>query len=150
MSPTPIMQLTVLAAILGIVVLLLQLIRKTLLHRSSVMAGAAGVIVTVFLGQVATWYVDALPTPDVRIALLSGFVGLLAVQPHVWSVASLCRALALVSLMIATWAIVEQRLTDSSWPLLAAGGLLYVSLLAARSEVQTDEPPGKYSPLDNA
>lgn len=131
-------QIIVSGVILAVIALLLRIIRKTLLPRSTLLAGAAGIIVTVFLGQVATWYVDALPTPNVPIATLSGFIGLFAVQPDIWRVTSLCRALALVSLIVAGWAITTGNLIESSLSLLATGGLLYLSLLASRSETSQD------------
>jgi hypothetical protein len=127
-------QMVILGVILAVIALLLQIIRKTLLPRSTVLAGSAAVIVTVFMGQVATWYVDALPTPSIPVVLFSGFVGLFAAQPEMWRVSGLCRALALVSLMIVVWAITTQNLVESSLSLLATGALLYLSQLASRSE----------------
>lgn len=127
-------QMVILGVILAVIALLLQIIRKTLLPRSTVLAGAVAVVVTVFMGQVATWYVDALPTPSIPVALISGFVGLIAAQPDMWRVSGLCRALALVSLMTVLWAITMQNLIETSLSLLATGALLYFSQLASRSE----------------
>jgi hypothetical protein len=127
-------QMVILGVILAVIAFLLQIIRKTLLPRSTVLAGAVAVIVTVFMGQVATWYVDALPTPSIPVVLISGFVGLFAAQHKMWRVSGLCRALALVSLMIVVWAITTQNLVEISVSLLATGALLYLSQLASRSE----------------
>lgn len=131
-------QIIIVAVIVAVVAVLLRLIRNTLAPRSLTLAGIIAVSTAIFLGQVATWYVAALATPSIPIALLSGFVGMLWVQPDPWSVTSLCRCFALVSTLVTAWAVTTQHFVATSLSLLVTVVLLYVSYLASRLKSADD------------
>jgi hypothetical protein len=141
-------QLLILALVVAIAAISLLLIRRRFANRSLVLGGAIAVSTAILLGQVASWYVAAWPTPNAPLALLAGFIGVWSVQPRLWSVTGLCRSLSMVSILVTVWAVLGERYVETSLSLLVTVLLLYVSLLAAREETSTDSASGP-QPLGN-
>jgi len=128
------LQIATLIVVLAIAAISLAAVRKWLLPHSLAWSTFASVIVAVFLG--ATGYpLAGGPASHVgAVVLLSAFIGMTAIQPNPWSVANLCRSLALVSGMVAFWTATRGNFVALSLAMGVTGVLLYISLLASAQE----------------
>lgn len=126
-------------AVVFVVAYLLRLIRQRISGRSQVLARALAVATALLLSQLVAWYVPMLATPSFPLAMLAGFLGMLSVQPEPWSVASLCRAFAVVSALVTVRTITTPQFLYVSVSLLTTVLLLYVSLLASQAEKSPDQ-----------
>lgn len=125
--------LVVLAVTLGVAAFFLGLLRKKIAPRSQGTAAFVAVPVTVLLGIAVSSSLGIYDSSGVAVALLSSFVGMTAVQLKPWTVASLCRSLALVTGLVALWAAFYQDVYAVAVSIGITGFILYLSFLASGS-----------------